>query len=50
MAQTIESIDLTQEITVQLCDASKVLDAQSKNVKNGFMLRRTITERYQAVP
>jgi hypothetical protein len=35
-AQTIVLVDITQGIDVQLCDASKMLDAQSKSRKNGF--------------
>jgi len=44
IAQTIVLVDIAQRIDVQLCDASKMLDAQSKSRKNGSMLRRTIAE------
>jgi hypothetical protein len=36
ITQTIVLVDITQRIDVQLCDASKMLDAQSKSRKNDF--------------
>jgi hypothetical protein len=50
IAQTIVLVDIAQRIDVQLCDASKMLDAQPKSRKNDFMLRRTIAEFHLVVP